>query len=709
MIVFNLNAALIGNRTLEERKRTTLYPKRFMVSSPEMLEQIVQNYDICMNKPDRSAGSPFTGSTLLFADVDEGLPLNEALKQIEGIGVEAYLWTSKNHQKEKNGKVCDRYHIFFPIPEIKDEALFRAYYERVSIVFPERDKGMNADNPFLGYEGSTVYYREGIPITEYLDTLEPILPRITKQKTEETILCGARNATLFDRALKCLKLDWTEDEIYEYLSYLNDTVCEEPLPEAEIRSIITSISKYKCQYALSQLTFNQIPKTFLEQKKESPFLYNSMNDDLLYYENGIYKPDYGLTKLHNEYVKFFDNLLKEKMRISSKSPHYSVLEKLGTVGQRDLYKYIPSTKKLCRVVNDGDFNSERNLLNLRNGVFNLEKGELEDFNPKYQFTFQMNASFNPEATCPLWLSFLDETFEGNQDLINFVQKSVGYTLSGYTNEKKIFICHGKGNTGKTTFIETLQYLMGDFSRTINPRTLDKSTEKSWELAEIVGKRLLTISETDENFVFSNTVKALSGNSTTLSVEAKYKKPIEITPFVKIWIDTNNKPLLTTGDRGSFLKRLTFIPFFHIVWDNMKDERLSTKLRGEIEGILNWALEGWKLYTLEGLESPEIVNQYGKEYAEEQNDIADFVSRYYEITNDKKDRLLRQTILDDYEEYNRLHTSSQRLGKAALFQRLEEYYPTLKKITPKNVITYLGIKRLSNPITSKEQALRELNI
>lgn len=707
-MVFTLNCAIISDKSLEERSRITLYPKTFTVNNPEMLEQIVQNYDVCMNKADRRAGSPFTGSTLLFADIDDGLPLKEALERIEAHGIEAYLLTSKSHQKEKNGKINDRYHIFFPIPEIKDEALYLAYLKRLFELFPEADRQTDINRFYFGFKGSKVYYREGIPITEYL-ALEPALPRKSKPNPEDTILCGARNATLFEKALKCLKLDWTEEEIYEYLSFINQTVCEEPLPEAEIKSIITSISKYKCQYDLSKLTFNQLPKTFLEQNKDTDFLYNSMNDELLYYENGIYKPDYGLTKLHNEYVKFFDTLLSESKRLSSKSPHHSILEKLGTAGQRDLPTYKNNTKKLCKIINDGDFNTERHLLNLKNGVFNLETGELEDFSPKHHFTFQMNAKYTPEAKCPLFLSFLDETFEGKSDLIRFVQKSIGYTLSGYTNEKRVWICYGAPNTGKTTLNEVIQYLMGGFSRTISQRTLDKSTGNPWELAEIAGRRMLTITETDENFVFSNITKALSGNSTRLSVEAKYKKPIEITLYAKLWLDTNNKPVLSNGDRSSFLKRLIFVPFLNTIREEKRDRELVSKLLCEVDGILNWALGGYRLYKAEGLNSPEIINQYNKEYAEETNDIADFVSRYYEITNDKKDRVLRQSILDDYEEYNRLHTSSQRLGKAALFQRLEEYYPTLTKIIPGNIITYLGIKRLSNPLTSKEQVLRELKI
>jgi putative DNA primase/helicase len=296
-----------------------------------------------------------------------------------------------------------------------------------------------------------------------------------------------------------------------------------------------------------------------------------MNDDLLYYENGMYQSDFGLTKLHNEYVVFFDELLSESKRLPPKSPHYKILEKLGNEGQRDFQALKINTKKLCKVVNDTEFNTERNLINLKNGLFDLDKNELVPYSPSHLFTFRMNASFSPESTCPLWQTFLNETFENSSSLIKFVQKSVGYAISGFTNEKKVWICHGRGDTGKTTFIETLQYLLGNFSRALNPKTLEKGTEKSWELAEIIGKRLLTISETDESFVFSNIVKALSGNTSRLSVEGKYKKPIEITPFVKIFIDTNNKPLLTDGDRGSFLKRLTFIPFLHIVPDNKKDE------------------------------------------------------------------------------------------------------------------------------------------
>lgn len=304
-------------------------------------------------------------------------------------------------------------------------------------------------------------------------------------------------------------------------------------------------------------------------------------------------------------------LLKLSAKLEFTGKRYSMLSAAR-------HKLVASTKEL---------NRWHFLLNASNGTINLETGELRQHAREDRLTHQVCIQFDPTATCPTWLSFLDSIFNSDAELILFVQRAIGYSLTGDVREQIIMICHGCGSNGKSVFLNILKKLLGELALQAAPDLLmtDISRRHPTEQADLYGKRVVVCQETGEGRRFNETlVKQLTGGD---SVRARRMREDFWTfdPTWKIWLSTNHKPEIRGTDHAIW-RRVRLIPFnvtFHAPGEGnpVKDPRMEEKLTAELPGILAWAVAGALSWQQDGLPAPQAVLIATNDYRASQDTVA----------------------------------------------------------------------------------------
>lgn len=234
------------------------------------------------------------------------------------------------------------------------------------------------------------------------------------------------------------------------------------------------------------------------------------------------------------------------------------------------------------------------LLNLANGVYDFETGQLGRATHDLYLTTQLPFEFDADAECPRWLEFLDQVLvdaDGNPDtdMIMFMQQAFGYSLTSWTKHEVSFWLQGDGSNGKSTLLRVLIGMSGSAARALNLGMLERDT---YQLAELAGVRVVMCSESPVGLkVADSLVKSLVSGE-TMSVRAPYGKSFQLEPICKVWWAMNNPPRVADTSEG-FWRRVKVVPFRACFGrrGQVADVDLKDKLLAEMPGIFNWALEG----------------------------------------------------------------------------------------------------------------------
>lgn len=240
-------------------------------------------------------------------------------------------------------------------------------------------------------------------------------------------------------------------------------------------------------------------------------------------------------------------------------------------------------------------------------------------------TMQLGATYNPEADCPRWRQFLEEVFNNDVELIAFFQRAVGYSLTGDVREQKIFLLHGGGANGKSTLLKVLSDLFGGYADNASFETFDanKRNEASNDLAKLRGKRFVTVIETEEGKRLAEAkVKSVTGND-MITCRFLYAEYFSYYPTYKVWLAMNHLPVIRGTDNGIW-RRINIIPF-NQSFIGREDKTLQEALDSELDGILQWALEGLRAWHSRGLDPPEIVIKAVENYRGDSDQIGRWVN------------------------------------------------------------------------------------
>jgi putative DNA primase/helicase len=290
------------------------------------------------------------------------------------------------------------------------------------------------------------------------------------------------------------------------------------------------------------------------------------------------------------------------------------------------------------------------LLNVENGTVDLRTGSLRPHLPEDLITKLAPVEFDPVAEASRFMKFLKQTLV-DAELIAFVQRFLGYSLTGSTKQRALSVLHGVGKNGKSTLVEVFQDLMGDYSTTTNPdvvmRHRNGDATAQYALAELKGVRLVSVSETKRGVELEEaTVKQITGND-TIGARAPYGRPFAYRPQFTLWMSTNHKPEIPDGSEAIW-DRMKLIPFTQRFDGAKADPKLPAKLREELPGVLAWAVRGCVEWGPNGLGSAAAVESATAEYRAETDVIERFFEDECEFGPEK--RVTRSALFEAWERW-----------------------------------------------------------
>jgi len=281
--------------------------------------------------------------------------------------------------------------------------------------------------------------------------------------------------------------------------------------------------------------------------------------------------------------------------------------------------------ELGMVVESAALDADPNLFNVQNGTLDLRTGELRPHDRADLLTKLAPVTFDDGARCPRWDEFLQTVLAGEAELIEFLQTAVGYTLTGHTSEQCMMLLTGDGANGKSTFLEVVGAMAGDYadkadSSTFMARSAQAGSARP-DLARLRGARYVHAAEVEQGARFAEVFVKQATGGDTLVARPLYKDEFEFQPQFTIWIGANSRPEIRGTDHAIW-RRIREVPF--TVKITKPDKRLPEKLRAELPGILNWALAGCKRWYADGLPLPDAVRVATQDYRTSQDTVGQFI-------------------------------------------------------------------------------------
>lgn len=448
---------------------------------------------------------------------------------------------------------------------------------------------------------------------------------------------GERNNTLFRLGCSLRAKGASEEGITNILRLHNEQRCKPQLNPEDIQTIIGSVLKYPPGNSNGQGSAVYIP-TGTSGEGELTDLGNSLRFIKLYGDKILYVPSWGKFFIWNGWYWEEDKsgqIYKFAIQ-ASLSIYAEAAEHTDPKMQKALVKFAKTSQSKPRLeaaihlskhqvaVSSDLLDADQYLFNVQNGTIDLKSGKLLAHNPAHLITKISPVEYDPEATCPTWDRFLLEIMNGDQEMVDFLQRVVGYALTGSTSEQCLFLLYGVGRNGKSVFLEVLMSLFGDHGRKAEMKSfLEKKGDGGTnDLAALAGARFVCASEIGRSKAFNESlIKEITGQD-QITARFLYQEFFSFTPRFKIFLAANAKPQVRGVDEGIW-RRMRLIPFDVVIPKEKVDKHLAEKLRSELPGILRWTVEGCLIWQQKGLEEPKNVTNATQGYRRESDHLADF--------------------------------------------------------------------------------------
>ncbi len=452
-----------------------------------------------------------------------------------------------------------------------------------------------------------------------------------KRVLEEIVRPGTQNVELFREACAQARQGKSETEIFALLRAIADERCapeegREPWDDAAIRGISRSASRYAPETDPFEASDAGDAEFFARQHADM-VRYNHRTKHWLIWDGIRWKPDL-TARIYSFAVESARSRIVAAAHIADDAVRKarSSWMRSGTNVTR-LDHMLKLAKGDSALAAEGsEFDRDTMLLGVRNGVVNLREGYLRNALPADMITMQANVKFDPEAKAPLWERTVRDIFKDNVELIPYIQRAFGYSLTGRCDEEIFFLLVGSGRNGKGTLANTFSAILGDYSDNLSFSTLEMHTASSGggaspDIAKLAAKRFVTASETNEGKRMDEAkIKAITGRD-EISARFLYGRDFTFIPEFKLWLSVNHLPRVT-DDSDGFWSRPHQVPFEQS-YKGREDRTLKDRLLEEAEGILAWAVEGVLAWQEAGLAPPTIVEKCRNEYRASQEPLAQF--------------------------------------------------------------------------------------
>lgn len=459
---------------------------------------------------------------------------------------------------------------------------------------------------------------------ELIALLEQPEPPTTRTQLPEQIQDGTRNRTLFSRACALRAQGLSEDEILATLRQINQTRVKPPKPDDELAKIAASACKYTAGTA-------ELHCTDLGNALRLAIIHG---DDLRFCEPWdkwlVWDGRRWATDATGEIMRRAKDIPKGIYTAAGQCKDADQRKALALWWLRsEAAERLQALIRLARSdlpITPDDLDTEPWLLTVQNGTVDLHTGDLQAHQRDDLVTKLAPVAYKPADACPLWMAFLNQILAQNQTLIEFLQCAIGYSLTGDTSERVLFLLYGTGKNGKTTFLETIRAILGDYALRTPTSTLMTHRHDIIpnDVARLRGARFVSASESEENRRLAESlIKDLTGQD-TVSARFLFGEWFDFRPECKVWLGTNHKPQIR-GTDNAIWDRIRLVPFTVRIPDDQQDPHLREKLLTEAPGILAWAVRGCLAWQQEGrLKPPSEVVHATAAYRQEMDVLGPFI-------------------------------------------------------------------------------------
>ncbi len=636
------------------------------------------------NKDDLSEvfQAKFSETDIIVIDCDGKITIDEFKKLAEPYHY--FLITTRSHGL----KPGDHFRVGFPLGvDIKDETTYLDYLNRV-ITFCKGDKSCSDPVRMFFASGSkAVYdYHRGKSIMEWLtnkDREELLnMPNIQEDMSDPKTLdhwygltieetkrhfktCdeGERNAHLFG-ATGHLIFSGIEDkdELLKLIEECNNCLSTPKNWREERPKIIDAIDIWKKRKAKIEEEKNKPENKYtLDDISLAQFFADEIRNDFrwceehniwYHFNKGIWEKDYGLRvqEACKRAMKKRIELGRIKLRTMPselKKEYIKSLKKLKNSFKRN--SIIKDTRDILAILVK-EFDCHDTLLNFKNGTYNLDHGIFYDHDRTEYHTKSVSCDYDPyEQPSKLFLDFLDEIFQKDSELIEYIQKIFGISLTGISERQEFYILHGEGGNGKSVLVSIFSQLLDSYVYSMDAEKImssNQASNKDTYLAQFKNKLAIFCFEGGQGKRLNiPLIKLLTGGE-MLNVAQKYEVACEFKIKAKPFLITNPKPKINDSEDTALWRRLRMIPFDFQVQEEKRILGLEKILLDSGKaGIMNWFIEGWKKYKKDGLKIPESVLAKTKEYKDESDELKIFIEEC--CTEEEGAFIQSSTLFDAY--------------------------------------------------------------
>ena len=407
------------------------------------------------------------------------------------------------------------------------------------------------------------------------------------------------------------------------------------------------------------------------------FKYNLTDKCFMFWTGKCWIKDHGETIVRKYANKFIEILKNEKKQLEQEMADAKAqaleeeelkLKKIIDAAEKNIGRVsnkagkdamISEFKALYDIpIQSEEFNKDKFLLNTDSGIIDLKTGEVIPFDSTLMQSKSTNIKISYDEP-KLWIKFLNDIFyrgEGKEEdtkaIVDCIQLCLGYSLCGSTREQIMFLLYGGGSNGKSTFTDVVSKMMGDYGDSIASENLmqQRNSNQSaiYSIAKLQGCRFLETGETEEGGRFAEAmVKRLTGGD-PISAQFKFGNEFTFRPQFKLWMSTNNRPIIRGTDYGIW-RRIFPFPFIRSFKEHEKDKDLPEKLEAELPMILGWAIQGFQKYQkLGGIDMPECLKPEYKDYKVKMDVITQFIEKNCTVIKGYNTKV--STLYKNYKEW-----------------------------------------------------------
>jgi putative DNA primase/helicase len=518
-----------------------------------------------------------------------------------------------------------------------------------------------------------------------------------QRDSNEQIVEGGRNDALTRLAGKMRRQGASPSELEAALLAFNRERCDPSLPDDEVRAIADSVARYEPEPEDRRHDWGNAER--LAAHAKDVVRYEPRQKSFYVWDGTRWCIDHGEHRVSKLAVESAKKMLDEAVASTDLTHQKKLLDWFRTsLHEGRIRGAVELLKNFVEIhVEAATLDADPFLLGVTNGVVDLRTGEVYEPQQRDLITKSAGCAFDPKAKCPRWTQFVTEIAGGDEELVRYLQELVGYTLTGDTSGQMLMFLYGTGHNGKSVFVETVRDLLGEYgmsmrTEALSLKAMSSKNGPSEDIARLRGARMVTVNETSEGMRFDESlVKDLTGED-TVAARFLHKGTFEYRPAFKISIRGNHQPEFNGAD-GGMARRVRLIPF-EVNFSGKKDDpQLKAKLRSELPGILNWAIEGALRWQRAGrIETPAKVVEATSEYVDAMDGLAEFIDEV--LIRDKAAQTTTAAIFKAYEQWARYREGIRLpLTKHRLALRIKGrgFRPTKFRAKGKEVRGFTGVR------------------